>query len=77
VACSAAAGSATSSPKKSTLAAMPPIAEAGNDSEHVLDGLAGDVAAGHGVGTPLQGQGSTHLLFEALAGDELEQQPPP
>jgi hypothetical protein len=54
-----------------------PIAEAGNDSEHVLDGLAGDVAAGHGVGTPLQGQGSTHLLFEALAGDELEQQPPP
>src|SRR4029453_14817608 len=52
------------------------IAEAGDDREHVLDGPAGDVAAGRGVGTPLQGRGSTHLLFEALVGDELEQQPP-
>jgi hypothetical protein len=53
-----------------------PLAEAGNDSEQVLDGLASDVAAGRGIGTPLQGRGATQPLFEALVGDELEQQPP-
>jgi alkanesulfonate monooxygenase SsuD/methylene tetrahydromethanopterin reductase-like flavin-dependent oxidoreductase (luciferase family) len=52
------------------------IAEAGNDARAGPGWSRQRHSGGPRQGPPLQGRGSTHLLFQALVGDELEQQPP-